>query len=64
MDRKIMTLQEVSERTRVPLPTLRYWRHTGEGPTTWKLGGRIVAYADDVEQWLQEQYEASTTPAA
>ncbi|MFK5645102.1 helix-turn-helix transcriptional regulator [Ornithinimicrobium sp. LYQ121] len=55
--RTILTLQEVSERTRVPLNTLRWMRHKGTGPPTWKLGRRVVAYEDDVEGWLDQQHE-------
>lgn len=58
MKRKILTLAEVAERTRVPLATLRHLRHTGgSAPKTWKLSGRVVAYEDDVEAWLEEQYQ-------
>lgn len=59
MSRKIVTLAEVAEKTRIPLATLRYYRATGVGPKLWKLGGRVVAYEDDVDAWIQEQYEAA-----
>lgn len=61
MSRKIVTLAEVAEKTRIPLATLRYYRATGVGPKLWKLGGRVVAYEDDVDAWIQEQYEATST---
>lgn len=61
MTRKILTLQEVSERARVPVNTLRWLRSRGEGPRTWKAAGRVVAYEDDVQAWLDEQYEATST---
>lgn len=61
MTKRILTLQEVSERTRIPLATLRYYRATNAGPKLWKLGGRIVAYEDDVDAWIQEQYETTST---
>lgn len=65
MTRKILRLPEVATMTGISLSTLRYWRHIGEGPRTWKLGGRtVVAYEDDVEAWLNEQYEAETTKQA
>lgn len=56
--RKIMTLPEVAEVTRIPLATLRFYRASNQGPRTWKLGGRVVAYEDDVQSWLDEQYAA------
>lgn len=57
MDR-LMTLAEVAEATRRPLATLRYWRHRGEGPRSFKLGGRLVYRETDVAAWLEEQYRA------
>lgn len=55
---KIMTIKEVSERTRVPEATLRYWRHLGTtGPKSFTLGRRVVYSEDDVEAWLQRQYD-------
>lgn len=61
--RKILTLKEVSEMTRIPLNTLRYLRATdGNMPRTWRLGERrVVAYEDDVVAWLNEQYETTST---
>jgi len=56
MSRTILTLQEIADRTRVPINTLRFYRSTGQGPKTWRLAGRVVAFEDDVERWLDEQY--------
>lgn len=66
MARKILTLPEVAERIRMPLATIRYLRATaGNAPVTFKLGGRVVAFEDDVEKWLADQYAATaTTPPA
>lgn len=61
MARKILTLEEVGQRTHLPIATIRYYRQTGQGPRLWKLGRRVVAYEDDVEAWLQETYEATVT---
>lgn len=59
--RHILTLKEVSSRTRIPLNTLRWLRHRGEGPPTWKLGRKVVAYEDELEAWLEQQHKATTT---
>ena len=50
--------EEVSELTRIPLPTLRFYRHAGKGPRSFKLGNRIVYKRADVEAWIEQQYEA------
>jgi predicted DNA-binding transcriptional regulator AlpA len=56
---KILLHKDVSEMTRVPVATLRYWRHIGKGgPKSFKIGNRVAYKLEDVEQWIQEQYNA------
>jgi predicted DNA-binding transcriptional regulator AlpA len=66
MSRTILRLEQIADRTSVPLATLRWYRHRGLGPKTWKLGRRVVAYEDDVNAWLEEQRRLTggPTPAA
>lgn len=66
MTKRVLTLEEVSDRTRIPMTTLRFYRFEGRGPRLWKLGGRLVAYDSDVEAWIEEQYTSTSTqpPAA
>lgn len=59
----LMTLEEVSAATGVAVPTLRYWRHNGTGPTSFKLGRRVRYRRADVEAWVQKQYQAQTASA-
>lgn len=49
----------VSAYTGVPESTLRYWRHTGEGPISFKLGRRVLYRKADVDAWLAVQYAAT-----
>lgn len=53
----LMTLEEVSEMTRVPAATLRYYRHKGTGPKSAKIGGRVMYRREDVEAWLDAAFE-------
>jgi hypothetical protein len=48
---------------RVPEGTLRYWRHLGSGPKSFKMGPRRVVYREqDVLEWVDAQYaERGTT---
>lgn len=62
MDR-IITLDEVADLLRTPAATLRYWRHCGTGPKSFKVGRRVMYRHVDVTEWLQRQYDTST-PAA
>jgi len=56
---KLMRTPEVAEMLSIPEATLRWWRHTGQGPKSFNLGARRVAYREeDVLAWVQEQYDA------
>lgn len=56
----LMTSAEVAELIRVPHATLRYWRHIGIGPKSFKMGPRRVLYREeDVIAWAAEQYGAA-----
>ncbi|MDO3315704.1 Helix-turn-helix domain [Mycobacteroides abscessus subsp. abscessus] len=46
--------------TGLPPATLRYYRHMGRGPASFKLGRRVVYRRSELERWLAEQ-EAATT---
>jgi predicted DNA-binding transcriptional regulator AlpA len=43
----------------VPEATLRYWRHAGQGPASFKIGRRLVYRREELERWLAAQ-EAAT----
>jgi prophage regulatory protein len=61
----ILNTNEVSRLTSVPIATLRWWRHQGMGPRSFKLGPRKVIYKEsDVIAWLDQQYAAEPNPAA
>lgn len=51
-----MTTAELAELVRVPAETVRYWRHAGKGPKSFRIpGGRRVLYnRADVEDWLRQ----------
>lgn len=55
MTTRYMTTAEVAELVRAPAETVRYWRHVGKGPKSFKVpGGRRVLYSvEDVEAWLE-----------
>lgn len=58
---RLMTIEEVSEETRIPVNTLRFYRHKGAGPQFAKLGGRLMAKRTDVEEWIDAAF--SVNPA-
>jgi predicted DNA-binding transcriptional regulator AlpA len=56
---RILNTSEVSRITNVPIATLRWWRHQGMGPRSFRLGPRKVMYREsDVQAWLDQQYNA------
>jgi excisionase family DNA binding protein len=56
---ELLLIEEVAELTRLPLSTLRFYRHVGEGgPKSFKLGNRVAYKRADVEQWIESQYQA------
>jgi predicted DNA-binding transcriptional regulator AlpA len=55
----ILLMEEVSELTRIPLSTLRFYRHVGKGgPRSFRLGNRVVYKRADIEAWIESQYQA------
>lgn len=52
---EFMTTAEVAELLRQPVETVRYWRHVGKGPKSFKIGRRVLYDTGEVEQWLAEQ---------
>lgn len=53
-----MTVNEVAELLRTPAGTLRYWRHLGKGPASFKLGRRILYTRRDVEDYIAQLRQA------
>jgi predicted DNA-binding transcriptional regulator AlpA len=57
----LLRTAEVSEKTGIPVATLRWWRHRGEGPPSFKLGRKTVVYrADELDVWIAAS-RANTT---
>lgn len=49
-----MTTAEVAEELRAPVETVRYWRHVGKGPASFKLGRRVLYARADVLRFIEE----------
>ena len=52
---EMLTLQEACRYLRVPEGTLRYWRHLGSGPRSFKIGRHVRYWRTDLVLWLTEQ---------
>ncbi len=53
----LLTPQEVSDITRIPVPTLRYYRHMKKGPASTLFCGRVRYREEDVRKWIEAQFE-------
>lgn len=54
MSSRYLTTEEVAETCRTSTETVRYWRHIGKGPKSFKVGRRVLYALEDVEAWLAE----------
>ena len=52
---EMLSLQEACTYLRVPEGTLRYWRHLGTGPRSFKIGRHVRYWKADLILWLTEQ---------
>ncbi len=46
-----LTTDEVAELFRTVPGTVRYWRHLGKGPRSFKVGRRVLYRRTDVQAW-------------
>jgi excisionase family DNA binding protein len=49
---ELLTITEAAELLRAPVATLRYWRHLGTGPRSFRLGRRVLYRSDDLRAWI------------
>ncbi len=52
---KLLTIPEVAEMLRSTDATLRYWRHIGTGPRSFRVGRHVRYRLSDVLDWVEEQ---------
>ncbi len=59
----LLTITEAAELVRAPVATLRYWRHLGTGPRSFRLGRRVLYRSDDLHAWIDARRDQRTPPA-
>jgi excisionase family DNA binding protein len=52
---ELLTITEAAELLRAPVATLRYWRHLGSGPRSFRLGRRVLYRRADLRTWIDAQ---------
>lgn len=51
---RYLTTQEVADLLRTSVETVRYWRHVGKGPASFRVGRRVLYAVADVEAFVDE----------
>lgn len=59
---KYMTTNEVADLLRTSPETIRFWRHTGKGPKSFKVGRRVLYAVEDVEAYVGAAREVGHHP--
>ena len=57
---ELLTITEAADVLRAPVATLRYWRHLGTGPNSFRLGRRGLYRRTDLHTWIDAQADQST----
>jgi hypothetical protein len=61
---ELLTITEAAALVRAPVATLRYWRHLGTGPRSFRLGRRVLYRRDDLRAWIDAQHDRSGSNGA
>ncbi|HEX7355022.1 MAG TPA: helix-turn-helix domain-containing protein [Mycobacteriales bacterium] len=54
----LLTLTEAAALLRAPVATLRYWRHLGTGPRSFRAGRHVLYRRSDLHDWIDQQQAA------
>jgi hypothetical protein len=54
-DDEMLSIEEASAFLRVPVATMRYWRHLGSGPFSFRVGRHVRYWRTDLVLWRAEQ---------
>jgi len=49
---RYLTTEEVADLVRTSPETVRYWRHIGTGPASFKVGRRVLYAVEDVQAFI------------
>ena len=52
---ELLSINEAAELLRVPVATLRYWRHCGTGPFSFKVARHVRYWRSDLILWRAQQ---------
>lgn len=58
-DDRLLTIDEAAVLLCTPTATLRYWRHIGTGPYSFRPARRVLYWLSDVLDWIDTNYDNS-----
>jgi excisionase family DNA binding protein len=56
----LLTITEAAQLLRCPVATLRYWRHRGTGPASFRIGRHVLYRQSDLDDWIEKRVAADT----
>lgn len=59
IEHEYLTTDDLARLLRTSPESIRWWRHVGRGPTSFKAGRRVLYARDDVHAWLAQQRAAA-----
>ena len=57
-EQDLLTIDEAAAIVRAPVATLRYWRHLGTGPASFRLGRRVLYRRGDLVSWIHAREQS------
>ena len=57
-DPELMVIEEAAEYVRLPLATMRFYRHKKVGPLSARIGRRVMYRKADLDCWIADQFTA------
>jgi hypothetical protein len=54
---ELLTITGAADLLRAPVATLRYWRHLNTGPSSFRLGRRVLYRRADLHAWIDAQHD-------
>lgn len=58
MSSELLTLEQFAELVNAPVNTVRFWRQTGYGPKSARIGRRVFYRRSEVEAWIDAHFDS------
>jgi DNA-binding transcriptional MerR regulator len=52
---ELLTITEAAQELRTPEATLRFWRHRGTGPQSFRLGNRVLYTRQAIDAYIVDR---------